>query len=552
VSGTNLTLLVGFLLVASRWCGVRGRGLYLVGAVGIVGFVLVARFEPSVMRAAAMGTVGLLAMGLNGRQRGGRALGVAVLMVLLVDPLMVEAAGFALSVLATAGIVYLSPVWRDALSRWLPRWLAAAIAVPAAAQLVCAPLVAALSAQVSLVGIAANVLVAPAVGPATVLGLTGGLVGMLSAPLASVAGTLAGWCASWIILVARHGADLPTPWIAWGTDPVRLLMLCGLCVAIALVAPHLLGRQRVAIGVAVSLVMVIMTRLPTPGWPPARWVFAACDVGQGDALVLNAGDGAAVVIDAGPDPTLVDQCLRRLEITAVPLLVLTHFHADHVDGLPGVLRGRRVGAVETSGLLAPVDRVGAVREQARQAGLVPALAQYGVTRRVGQVRIQTLWPRPAGTGSPSSVSEAAPDDPGPTDSYSASADPTRSTTANPNNASVVILAEVAGVRLLLTGDIEPEAQGALAEVIGQLRVDVLKLPHHGSRFQDFEFLAGLRARIAVVSAGLDNDYGHPHPDTLSSLAQSGAVVGRTDTDGDVAVTIRGGDPVVISRDFTHD
>ena len=171
VSGTNLTLVVGFLMVLARWGGVRGRWLYVVGACGIAGFVLLARTEPSVLRAAVMGAVGLVAMGANGRQRGSRALGVAVVVLLLVDPPLATSMGFALSVLATAGILLLAPGWRDALCRWLPRWLGEAVAVPAAAQLACTPLVAAISGQVSLVAVAANLVVAPAVGPATVLGL---------------------------------------------------------------------------------------------------------------------------------------------------------------------------------------------------------------------------------------------------------------------------------------------------------------------------------------------------------------------------------------------
>ncbi len=167
VSGTNLTLVVGFLLVLARWCGMRGRALYAVGAVGIVGFVLLARTEPSVLRAAVMGAVALFAMGPEGRERGSRALGVAVLVLLLVQPGLAGSPGFALSVLATAGILLLAPGWRDALGRWLPRWLAEAIAVPAAAQLACTPVVAALSGQVSLVAVVANLAAAPVVGPAT-------------------------------------------------------------------------------------------------------------------------------------------------------------------------------------------------------------------------------------------------------------------------------------------------------------------------------------------------------------------------------------------------
>ena len=186
VSGTNLTLVVGSLLLLARWVGVRARGLVVVGVLGVLGFVLLARPEPSVLRAAVMGSVALLGMGTHGRRRGPRALGAAVLLLLLVDPWLAVSPGFALSALATAGILWFAPGWRDRLNRWLPRWAAEAIAVPLAAQLACTPLVAAISGQVSLVAVVANLLAAPAVGPATVLGLAGGVVGLVSGTLGRV------------------------------------------------------------------------------------------------------------------------------------------------------------------------------------------------------------------------------------------------------------------------------------------------------------------------------------------------------------------------------
>ena len=222
VSGTNLTLVVGFGLVVARWLRVRGRWLYVVGAAGIAGFVLVARAEPSVLRAAVMGTVALVGMGANGRDRGTRALGVATVVLLLLEPGLASAIGFALSVLATAGILLLAPGWRDALARWLPRWLAEAVAVPAAAQLACTPLIAAISGQVSLVAVLANLLAAPAVGPATVLGLLGGLLTLVAPPLGRLVGAGAGWCVAWIVEVARQMASLPTPAVGWGSGPVAI------------------------------------------------------------------------------------------------------------------------------------------------------------------------------------------------------------------------------------------------------------------------------------------------------------------------------------------
>jgi len=409
-------------------------------------------------------------------------------------------------------------VWRDALMRWTPRWVAEAVSVPLAAQVACTPVVAALSGQVSLVAVGANLLAAPAVAPATVLGLSGGLLGLVWAPIGVLAAAPAAWSAGWIILVARWGAAVPTAAVDWGAGPLALGLLTLLCLLSVPLAPRLLGRPVPTLACTGLLVVVMLVRPPTPGWPPAGWVLAMCDVGQGDGLVLRAGAGAAVVVDAGPDPAAIDGCLDRLEVDDVPLVVLTHFHADHVDGLAGVLDGRHVGAVETTGLLDPAS---GVDEVARALpGTAPAPAAYGLTRRVGDVTLQAVWPRPGGRTDPA---ESAA-----------------------NNASVVLVAEVSGIRILLTGDVEPSAQSALADDLAGLRVDVLKVPHHGSRHQDTAWLTSLGARLALVSVGEGNDYGHPAPDLLDALESAGMQVWRTDMSGDVAVLVREGEVGVVA------
>jgi competence protein ComEC len=517
VSGTNLTLVVGFLLVVARRLRVRGRWLHVVAALGIAGFVLLARAEPSVLRAAAMGTVALIGLGSNGADRGTRALGVATVGLLLVDPGLASSVGFALSALATAGILLLAPGWRDDLGRWLPRWLAEAIAVPAAAQLACTPLIAAISGQVSLVAVAANLLAAPAVGPATVLGLAGGALTLVWTSPGRVVASLAGWCVAWIVTVARHGAAVPTAAVGWGQGPVALAVLTGLSLVVALGAPRLLRRRTTGAACAAVLTLAVLVRVPTPGWPPTGWLMVMCDVGQGDGLVLNTGLAhTAVVVDAGPDPRLMDRCLTGLGIRRVPLVVLTHFHADHVDGLPGVLSGRRVDAIEVTRLADPPEGVALVRRAAAAAGLTPAFAPYARTRRIGALELEPVWPLP---GSPTV---------GPGDGSTA------------NNASVVILARIRGVTIFLGGDVEPEGQATLATMLPGLRVDVLKVPHHGSRYQDLPFLWSLRARLALISVGADNDYGHPAAETVSGLAATGERVLRTDLDGSIAVVERGG------------
>jgi competence protein ComEC len=512
VSGTNLTLIIGCLLFLARRCRVRTYGLVLVGVVGVLGFVLLAGPEPSVLRAAVMGTIALIGLGSGGRQYGLRALGLGVLLLVLVDPWLARSWGFALSVSATAGILLLGPPWRDALARWLPVWIAEVVAVPLAAQVACAPLVAALSSSVSLVAVAANIAAAPLVGPATVLGLAGGLVTLVLPPVGALVAAPAAWSAAGILAVARQGADLPVPAVPWSVGAVPLAVLTLLCLIAALTFHRVLARRGVVLGGSLALVGIVLVPLPTPGWPPADWALVACSVGQGDGLVLSVGPGSAVVVDAGPDPRLMDRCLRRLDVRRVPLVVLTHFHADHVAGLDGVLEGRQVQEILTSPLSDPQSGVAAVQRSADRAGVPIRAVQVGERTTIGPLSWQVLGP--------------------PEPVFADSESP-------PNDASVVLLVEVRGVRLLLMGDEERPSQAALRDAIPGLRADVLKVAHHGSSKQDTDLIDGLGARLAVISVGAGNDYGHPAGAALSLLARAGMQVRRTDLDGDVAVVVDG-------------
>jgi competence protein ComEC len=228
-------------------------------------------------------------------------------------------------------------------------------------------------------------------------------------------------------------------------------------------------------------------------------------------------------VDAGPDAELMDRCLDRLGVSAVPLVVLTHFHADHVDGLAGVLHGRRVDQIDVTSLAEPLSNVEEVL--AETAGLRVRVPSYAETRQVGGLTLQVLGPVPGTLTHDSGEGDGS----------------------GPNNASIVLLVQVAGIRLLLAGDVEPDAQRALARAWPGLRVDVLKVPHHGSRHQDLDWLLGLGARLAVVSVGADNDYGHPSAETLGPLEAAGLQVLRTDLDGDIAVVARDGELRVATR-----
>jgi competence protein ComEC len=518
VSGSNLSLVLGFVMVVARWCRVRARGLLLVGIVTVVFFVLLARPQPSVLRAAAMGLVALAGLSVGGRGRGTRSLSIAVIVLVLLDPWLARSVGFLLSSLATAGILLLAPGWRDAMARWMPRPLAEAVAVPMAAQLVCTPAIAAISAQVSLVAIAANLLVAPAVGPTTVAGLLAGIAALLSDAAGHLGGRLAGVPAWWIIEVARRASALRGATVGWPVGPAALTALTVLCLVAAVLLGRLLAHRWACLAAAVVMVAAIVHPPGRFGWPPRGWLLVACDVGQGDGLVLNAGAGVAVVVDTGPDPRLIDACLNRLKVTSIALVVLTHFHADHADGLSGVLHGRSVHEIEVSPLSEPADRAATVRNLAARAHVPVTVAVPGERRTIGPLSWEVLGPLHVATGPPGTVDEGS----------------------DPNNASIVMRLDAHGHSFLLAGDAEPEEQEDLMGAGDDLAVDVLKVAHHGSENQDPAFVAASSARIAVISVGADNDYGHPSPATLALLRQLGAQIYRTDLDGDIAIVVRAG------------
>ncbi|MFI6417987.1 ComEC/Rec2 family competence protein [Streptomyces sp. NPDC050842] len=542
VSGSNLSVVLLLLVgrpgrahqverggLAPR-LGLSLRATAVAGGALTLAFVVVCRPDPSVLRAAACGLVVLLAIGTGRRRSLIPALATAVLLLVLYDPWLARSYGFLLSVLATGALLTVAPRWSEALRRRrVPGRLAEALAAALAAQAVCAPVVVVFAARVSLVAIPANLFAELAVAPATVLGFAALALAQVWEPAAAGVAWVAGWPAGWIAGVARAGGELPGAQLAWPGGwwgGLVLALLTGLVLLGARRLPH----RGWAVALVAGLLLLVVVR-PVPlarwatGWPPPGWVFAMCQVGQGDATVLAAGGDAAVVVDAGPDPVPVDRCLRELGVRRVPLLVLTHFHADHVAGLTGVLRGRSVGAIQTTGLEEPPAQAAFVRRIAAAAGVPLIRAGSGEQRRIGVLEWRVLWP-PAGSGGSGGGSAGGA-----------------------NDASVTLLVRAAGgVSLLLLGDLEPPAQRALLRSSPGLGpVDVLKVAHHGSAHQDPGLMWAARPRLALVSTGRDNPYGHPSPRTVEALRAGGARVLRTDEDGAIAVVGAGRGLVAVPR-----
>jgi competence protein ComEC len=518
VSGANCALVVGIVHVLAAVLGLRRPARTVLSLLALGGFVMLVTPEPSVVRAGVMAAVAMIALLLGRTGIGLAVLSLAVAVLLVVDPWLSTSMGFALSVVATASLLVLAPPLARGLRRVMPASLALIIAVPLAAQLACGPLLVLLEPTVPLFGVVANILAAPAAPAATIVGLLACVAGV--APVLQAGLVALAWVpAAWIAAIAGAMSALPGAQLPWWEGPGGLgaLAVVGGAVATLVVIPARRDRRGrllrwaagavMAVVIGVTLGDSVVRTVAGPLTLPAEWSLLACDVGQGDAVLLRSA-GQIALVDTGPDPVPLQRCLDRAGVDRVHLLVLTHFDLDHAGGIAAV-EGRVDQVVHGP---EEGDAAMQVLERLRRSGAHATEVAAGATGRLGESRWEVLWPRMSSRGFP----------PG-------------------NDASVVL--DVSGGGLpttLLLGDLSEAPQRALLGD-GALRshYDVVKVAHHGSADQHLGLYSHIDASVAVVTVGADNTHGHPRREILDPLAAAGTVVARTDTDGVVAVTVTG-------------
>lgn len=502
VSGANCALVVGMAFGCAAAAGARRGVRVAVGLGALVAFVVLVTPEPSVARAAAMGAVAMVAVLLGRSGAGVAVLSTAVSVLLIADPWLSLTIGFALSATATGSLLLFAAPLAHGLARWMPAPLALTVAVPLAAQLACGPLLVLIEPTVPLLGVVANILAGPAAPVATVLGL----LACLTSPIPPLAAGLAAatWVpAAWIAETATLAADQPGNAAPWFEGPIGLaaLALAGWCVYVV-VTRSSRSRLRTAalfalaatggVLIAVGPVHDVVERARTP----TGWAVAACDVGQGDALLLRSAERVALV-DTGPDPDALSTCLARFGVTSIDLLVLTHFDLDHTGGIDAV-----TGRVE-SVLHGPADDASArmILNRLTSSGARLFSAHRGISGELGSATWRVLWP--AG------------------DAFAG------------NDASVVLDVRGGGIpATLLLGDLSAAPQMSVAPALTG-PYEIVKVAHHGSADQFERLYDRAGARLALISVG-ENTYGHPRDEIIHALTRRGTTVARTDESGALA------------------
>ncbi|MGQ9533066.1 MAG: DNA internalization-related competence protein ComEC/Rec2 [Desulfotomaculales bacterium] len=530
VSGLHVGFVLGFWLAVARGLRLARVPLFVGSVFVLVLYTLVTGARPPVVRAAVMAGLTLGAWTLGRERDWPSALALAALVLLVRQPLVLHDPGFQLSFVATWGILYLAPL----VQKHVPAWLAGTLVVPLAAQVAVWPLVAHYYHVFSPIALLANALAVPLTAGIMALGLLSAGVGLVFLPLAKVLNATTGLLLALFTAANEWLSGWPGAW--WyvaGPSPV-LMVLWYPALWAAGQGGYRSSWRRALVGQRGRLVRglvwvpaVLLGLLLV--WPPADRGLTCyfLDVGQGDATVLVTPAGRTVVVDAGGWPgeyetgrgageRVVVPFLRHLGVRRVDVLVLTHAHEDHAAGARALVGNFPVGLV----VVGP-DRPGADRPPGYTALLGEMTARGIPVERVAagahivvdrSLSLRVLHP-------PSTAPRYA--------------------RAEENNHSLVLRVSYAGTALLLAADVEAEAQADLLAAGVELAADILKVPHHGSRFFNRNFLAAVHPRLAVISVGARNTFGLPASELVMALEELGARICRTDRDGAVVVHVDG-------------
>jgi competence protein ComEC len=505
VSGQNVALIAGGALAVAWLVGLSRLVGEVAALAAIVGYVLAVGWQPSVVRAGVAGSLVSLAWLAARPKDRWYFLLVGAVVLLAWNPYSLLDAGFQLSFAAVAAIFVVVPRLQSGLAGYpVPRSLAEVVAVSGACGIATAPILLTQFGAVPIYSIPANALAAPVVAPLLGLALVTAMVAPVLPSLAAVLAWANGWLAAYLAGCARLVGGLP-----YASAPARTALgVIGVGLLLVLLASRLRPPRAPRLAVLILLAMLV-----AGGWhlrggsaglpPPAGLRITFLDVGQGDGVLLQVREGAVLVDEGAPEADVAGQ-LRDLGLRSLSMIVLTHPQRDHVGGAAKVLERLQVGSILDPAIPAESRDERAALAVASRRHVRVIVARAGEGFRIGALRLRVLWP----------------DGPGPPGD-------------DPNNHAIVLLASYGQVDALLTADAESDVTGHLHAP----PVEILKVAHHGSDDPGLpRLLEQIHPRVAVISVGSHNDYGHPTASTIATLAEApGLAVYRTDRDGRVVV-----------------
>ncbi|GBF35306.1 late competence protein ComEC, DNA transport [Desulfocucumis palustris] len=557
VSGLHVGMLLAAMAFLLGMLNVSRPARFITITCVLIIYAVMTGLSPPVVRATIMALVLLLGHQLGREADWPTSLGLAALAILFFQPWALFEPGFQLSFCATWGILYLTPAIRTLLAKSFkfPPGAALFIAVPLAAQLGTVPLIAIHFNLITAASLPANLIAVPITGVILPLGALAAITGQFSMTLAGFINIATGalldlfkwlveaireipglfiyveapswiFAAAWYLLFWALGKPVPGKVAGSGETPPGSLA----------------GGAFPAVSRGAAFTLLVFAA--GVAWIPGRGPGDAglrvhfIDVGQGDSAYVEFPGGGNMLVDAGGRPgefesargagDVVVDYLKGQGVNRLDVLVITHPHEDHAGGVGAVVRRFAIGSVvvpplpPAEGSASSGAYKGGERPDPAYGRLLEDIALKGIPVEIAVSGDRLKLDREVGI----EVINPAPE-------------LMEGTRSDLNNNSLVLMMEYRQQTLLLAADIEEEAQRRILESGRDIHCTVLKVPHHGSRYISPEFFGRAGPRLAVISAGKNNNFGHPDPQTLQLLEDLGVRVYRTDRDGAVVVSTDG-------------
>jgi competence protein ComEC len=549
ISGLNIGIMAGVLIGVGLWLFGRRHFIYIWLAFGAVWiYSVLTGMSPPVLRGAIMASIFLIAEAL-GRQRSSMAaLSFTAAIMVGISPYALGDASFQLSFLAMAGLIFIHPILRDFGKKLITSKMGEegllvsfanvtldTLSATLAATIAIWPVLAYYFGFVSLIGPIATFLAMPALPFIIVIGTLAGVIGFVSLAAAQIIGWLAWFFLSYMILVV---SSLAAPSLASvDVGPVHPALVAGYYLLLTVLiwlqgrwrksqnpVAGDAGQMKASLGFSFGLpsktrwlivpllLLAMLVSFTAATMPDDELHVSFLNVSEGDAVLIRQGN-RQILVDGGPSPRAIMQELSRqmpFWDRTVDLVVLTHPHQDHLAGLLEVIRRYQVGQV----LYLPVDYASPVYDEwlrlISEKGIKSVTATTGIQIDFGNsVSLKVLSPPEARF---------------------------RGTESDIDNNSVVLRLEAGAVSFLLTGDIMSNTEWELTRNRAEIESAVIKIAHHGSNTSTTnEFLSVVNPRVAVISCGADNRFGHPDVGILNRLIErvGAGNVYRTDRQGTI-------------------
>lgn len=532
VSGSHVALLLGLFASGAALLRLPRKAGALLVALLLVAYGVLCGLRASVCRALLLG-LGALWGRVNRKRASSTAfLGLGLLLLIAWQPCWVWDPGFQLSFAAAGGLLLLRRAVENKLAVWLPFPLARGFSVPLAAQALGLPFLVHHFHMLSLVSLLANVLLVPLLSFCLTLGAAGAALGaagltLLGRPVLIGASQLLGlslWGGKLLCrLPGTHWVTGQVPLWVW---PLYLLFLCAL-LEVGWFQP---GRVRLRRAGLLASGLALCTVLGLHHFRPQPLTAYFLDVGQGDCAVVVTPEREVFVFDTGglggnfdTGERLLVPFLRWLGTDRVDAVFISHGHHDHAGGLAGLLRWMPAEAIYLPNEI-PSEDVEKALQLVQFESFSKIVYKMQTNQKIGKKKsiIRTVEaPKLEEKG------------------------------GKGNENSAIVRVSCDGHSLLFTGDAPAEVEELAAG--RSIRSDVLKVSHHGSRTSTSEaFLEAVRPRLAVVSAGRRNHFGHPHKETIEKLEARKIPLVRTDQAGAAKIVFDGAIPIWYSYRWQRD